>query len=77
MLVGTDLVDLVKALGLEELVDLGTGKASKDFLGEGMVDLLACSQLGLSVGDACLLGFSVWYGYSLTYPRSSSCPRTP
>lgn len=41
MVLGLFPVDKVEALGLEQLVDLGTGKASKDLLGKAVVDSLA------------------------------------
>lgn len=36
VLVGLDLVDLVQALGLGKLVDLGAGESGEDFLGGGV-----------------------------------------
>lgn len=44
VVLGLDLVGLVHTLGLSELVDLGTSKASQDLLGGGVVDGLACRE---------------------------------
>lgn len=41
-------VNLVQTLGLDELVDLGTGEAGQDLKGE-------CVVLGLAVGSYVLL----------------------
>lgn len=43
VLLGPDLVDLVHTLGLRELVDSGTDKASNDLLGKGVADGPTCS----------------------------------
>lgn len=42
LVLGLLAVEEVEALGLEELVDLGAGNASKSLLGEGVLDGLAC-----------------------------------
>lgn len=42
LVLGLLTVEEVEALGLEELVDLGAGNASKSLLGEGVLDGLAC-----------------------------------
>jgi len=42
VLVGADLVDLVQALGLDQLVDLGADEAGQDLLGQGVLDGFAC-----------------------------------
>lgn len=42
VLLGLDLVDLVHALCLGELVNLGADKAGNGLLGEGVTDRLAC-----------------------------------
>lgn len=41
VVLGLLLVDKVESLGLEQLVDFGTSKASKDLLGKAVVDSLA------------------------------------
>lgn len=42
VLVGADLVSLVEALGLSELVDLGADETGDDLLSGGVVAALAC-----------------------------------
>lgn len=42
LMLGPLAVNVVKPLGLAELVDLSTGKASEEFLGELVADGLAC-----------------------------------
>lgn len=50
LLVGPDLVVLVHAVGLGELVDFATNEASKELLCEGMVNSLACRDFS---GRSC------------------------
>lgn len=50
MLVGLDPVDLVHALGLGELVDLGADNAGEGLLGESVADGLACCDEGRQMG---------------------------
>jgi len=47
LVLGLLFVDVVKALGLDELVDLSTGKRSNKLLGELVVDGLALLALSL------------------------------
>lgn len=47
LVLGLLSVEEVKALGLEELVNLSTGNASKSLLGKGVLDGLACDVLVL------------------------------
>lgn len=42
LVLGLLAVEEVEALGLEELVDLGAGNASKSLLGKGVLNGLAC-----------------------------------
>lgn len=50
MVLGLLFVDIVKALGLDELVDLSTGEGSNELLGELVVDGLALLALSLLKG---------------------------
>jgi hypothetical protein len=51
VLFGPDLVDLVHALGLGELVNLGTDEAGDGLLGKGVADGLACLLVRKSITD--------------------------
>lgn len=42
-------VEVVKALGLKELVDLSAGDAGEHFLGELVLDGLACATSNVSI----------------------------
>ena len=44
LVAGLELVILVHAVGLGELIDLACGKASEDFFGQGVFDGLACGE---------------------------------
>ena len=50
LVLGLLFVDIVKALGLDELVDLSTGEGSNELLGELVVDRLALLALSLLKG---------------------------
>ena len=50
VVLGLLLVDVVEALGLNQLVDLSTGKAGNELLGELVVDRLALLALSLLKG---------------------------
>lgn len=43
LVLGSLLAGKVHALGLSQLIDLGTREAHQQFLGEAMVDNIACS----------------------------------
>lgn len=55
VLSGTDLVDLIHAFSLSELVDLSTNETSDGFLGEGVANGLACLLLARAITDEALL----------------------